>query len=235
LGQFACVNSFMSGVDREGHLVYIDKVGAVDGSILYKNFTIDEIVHFHIQQMESITRLKDEISVKTGRRYYKQLVILDLKGLGMSHLSSKFTEPMKKFIKIDQEMYPETLFTMIIVNAGFIVKSAWALVSPWLDPITKQNIKFGEAELKNNMDPDQIPKYLGGTCRCEKCLITPFIAGESANKSANNNAALASAALQRASISKGNSAETSSNNINSNPASSTAAPTESTPTASTAQ
>src|SRR4051812_41303210 len=103
--------------------------------------------------MERVNRLKEEQYAATGNVKYKNIVILDLQGLGMSHMGSKFTTPMKSFIQIDQEYYPESLFQMVVTNAGFIVRSLWALVSPFIDPLTKERIKFGEQHLKDIIDP----------------------------------------------------------------------------------
>jgi len=167
------------GFGKAGNLVYVDRVGQVEPSKLTgKNgFSMDEVQRFHIQMMEGVNRQKELQYAATGNVKYKNLVILDLDGLGMGHMGSKFTGPMKSFIKIDQEYYPESLYQMVVTNAGWVVKSLWAVISPWIDPITSQRIKFGQAHLEEFIDIEQIPKFLKGKCKCEKCLETPFIAG----------------------------------------------------------
>jgi hypothetical protein len=172
------------GYDRLGHPIYVERLGSVDSSKLTKEFTMADAIKFHVQLMETVTKMKDDMSKQRGDRVYKQLVILDLKGLGMSHLSSKFRAPMSQFIHIDQDFYPETLFVMVIINAGFLVKAAWAIVSPLLDPITKQNIRFGAGNLLEFVDAEQIPRIFGGTCGCEggKCLEVPFKLGDKSEK-----------------------------------------------------
>ena len=95
------------GHGKEGHPILINRIGAVDASKLSKEFSMDEALKFHIQEMESLDRYKDAASKQYNRRIYKHIAILDLKGLGMSHLGSKFTDPMKKFVSVDQDFYPE--------------------------------------------------------------------------------------------------------------------------------
>lgn len=68
---------------------------------------------------------------------------MDLEGFSLKHLGGKFTDPIKQLIDIDQTKYPETLHMMLIVNAPFIFKAGWTIVSPFLDPITKTRIKVG--------------------------------------------------------------------------------------------
>jgi len=186
------------GFGKEGNLVYVDRVGAVDPGKLMGTggFTIDDVQNFHIQMMESVDRQKELQYAATGVVKYKNIVVLDLAGMGMAHLGTKFTTPMKAFIKIDQEYYPESLFQMVVCHAGWVVKSLWALVSPFIDPITKERIKFGEKHIPEVVDLEQIPVGLGGKCKCldGKCLHTPFIAGYDPPREAVNLAAASASA-----------------------------------------
>jgi hypothetical protein len=169
------------GFGKEGNLIYVDRVGSVEPSKLMGShgFSMDDVKKFHVQMMEGVNRLKEQQYAATGATKYKNIVILDLDGMGMSHMGSKFTAPMKSFIKIDQEYYPESLYQMVVTNAGWVVKTVWAMVSPFIDPITKERIKFGEKHLPEIIDAEQIPKFLGGKCKCKdgKCLFEPFVAG----------------------------------------------------------
>ena len=85
---------------------------------------------------------------------------------------------MKSVIHIDQFYYPETLKLMFITNASWVIKTIWKLVSPWIDPITKESIIFGSDQVTTQIDKDQLPRFLGGTCKCVECLVTPFIPGD---------------------------------------------------------
>lgn len=176
-----CVCVCLCAPGKDGNLIYVDRVGSVEPSKLMGShgFSMEDVKKFHVQMMESVNRQKEEQYAATGVTKYKNIVILDLDGMGMSHMGSKFTAPMKSFIKIDQEYYPESLYQMVVTNAGWIVKTVWAMVSPFIDPITKERIKFGEKHLPEIIDAEQIPKFLGGKCKCKdgKCLIEPFVAG----------------------------------------------------------
>jgi len=175
--------SGVHGVGKEGHPILVNRLGAVDGSKLTKEFTMDQVTQFHIQEMESLNSAKEAASSLQQRRIYKHIAILDLKGLSMSHLSEKFRGPMKQFVSIDQDFYPETLHVMIIVNSGMIMKAAWKIASHWIDPITKERIKFGNQYLTEYIDAANIPAIYHGHCGCAggKCLETPFIPGKDAN------------------------------------------------------
>jgi len=175
--------SGIHGHGKEGHPILVNRVGAVDGSKLTKEFTMEQVTQFHIQEMESLNAAKESASAAKGERVYKHIAILDLKGLSMSHLSEKFRGPMKQFVNIDQDFYPETLHVMIIVNAGILMKAAWKIAGHWIDPITKERIKFGNHYLTDYIDAANIPAIYHGLCGCTggKCLETPFIPGKDAN------------------------------------------------------
>jgi hypothetical protein len=166
------------GKSLTNHPVYIERPGQIDLNKIFKQFTIDDIITFHIQMMEKLTKFKDNLCDLSNKQIYKHIVIIDLKGLSMSHLSNKFREPMKRIVHIDQNYYPETLFCMIIVNASWIIKAAWEIISPLLDPLTKERIKFGEKYLEKYVSKNNLPKFLNGTCKCKECLVSEFIEGD---------------------------------------------------------
>jgi len=168
------------GVSKTGHPVYFERVGKMEPSKIDENFTIDEILLFHIQKMENLCRVKEKMYSDTGKRIYKHIAVLDLDGLGMKHTSKKFYGPLKQFIALDQDKYPETLYCMVILNAPWIFKALWAIASPWLDPITRQRFLFGPEALFQQVDKEELPRWLGGTCQCEggKCLRVPFRSGK---------------------------------------------------------
>jgi len=161
------------GQDKEGHIVYIERPGQVTPKELAKNFTSPEIIDLHIQMMEALCRTKDEACEKEGHRLYKHTVILDLDGVGMGHLGSDFTTPLKLVMEIDQSRYPETLHRLVVCNAPWMMKALWKIIGPWLDPITREKILFGTDKLAELLTPENIPKFLGGACSCDVCLTGP--------------------------------------------------------------
>jgi len=172
--------SGLHGVSKSGHVLFVNRLGKIDPTKLFKSFTLDQVRNFHIQEMEHIVAAKEELSRQSGQLTYKHFAILDLEGVGTGHFAHNFREPIKQVINIDQNMYPETLYIMVITNYSFVFKAIWAVASLWIDPITKSRILWGKDELVKYIDKDQLPKFLGGTCKCAKCLVTPFIPGDGA-------------------------------------------------------
>ena len=85
---------------------------------------------------------KERLTIAEGKRVYKHVAILDLKGVGMSHFGEKFRSTLREVLQLDQTFYPESLFVLIVVNAGFLIRTIWSIVSPWLDPITLQRVRI---------------------------------------------------------------------------------------------
>ncbi|XXQ33914.1 CRAL-TRIO domain-containing protein [Plasmodiophora brassicae] len=158
------------GVSKRGHPIYVEATCAADPNVLLESFTVEEQQHFHIQTMEMLALIKRQCERDTGLRTYKHVVIMDLGGLSRRHMSSKFTGPVQSQINIDQFYYPESLQTLCIINAPFVFRMLWGMVKPWLHPLTAARIKILGADyitqLKEIIAEDQIPRYLGGNCKC---------------------------------------------------------------------
>jgi hypothetical protein len=60
---------------------------------------------------------------------------------------------------------------MFIVNAPFLFTGVWAIVKGFLDERTRNKIKIlggsYQKELFAVADPENVPDFLGGTCKCE--------------------------------------------------------------------
>jgi hypothetical protein len=59
---------------------------------------------------------------------------------------------------------------MFIVNAPMLFTGVWAVVKGFLDERTRQKIKICgskyQKELLEVVDVDNLPDFLGGTCKC---------------------------------------------------------------------
>lgn len=71
-----------------------------------------------------------------------------------------------------QDYYPEIMGQCFIVNSPMIFSAIWAVVKGFLDEKTRNKIsikggKF-EKELLELVEPENLPEFLGGKCKCEK-------------------------------------------------------------------
>ena len=67
---------------------------------------------------------------------------------------------------------------LFIINAPWIFQPLWAMIKPWLDPVTKAKFHVLGSnflpKLLEYIDEDQIPSSLGGKCKCAEHCIYPL-------------------------------------------------------------
>lgn len=117
---------------------------------------------------------------KSGLQKY--VIVLDFRGYKLSNAPPMSTTKMTA--EILQHHYPERLLRFFICNPPIIFRVFWKMVSPFIDPVTKDKIKFihGDAGieiLKENFDLSTTEKAAGGTSDLrpfdsKQYLDTPF-------------------------------------------------------------
>ncbi|KAL6233378.1 hypothetical protein BDW75DRAFT_192484 [Aspergillus navahoensis] len=60
-----------------------------------------------------------------------------------------------------QNHYPERLGRALVINMPFIIMGFFKIITPFLDPVTREKLKFNE-KLSNHVPPAQLMKSVGG-------------------------------------------------------------------------
>jgi len=153
------------GRDKTGAPVFYDRIGQVDASIV-KHCTKEELEHFEIQKQELLTEIFKKCSQVDGREHHQQLVVNDLAGLGMGHLSKNAISVVQAIIPVLDNYYPMRFTKMIIINPPFVFNVGWNLIKPFINESTKAQIEVVQGDpskiLLQYIDKDQLPKSLGG-------------------------------------------------------------------------
>jgi len=127
------------GTDCEGRLVLWDKSGNLDQewtSALMGNEEAKKAATFYcIQQLENIVRSKLALSKRTGVRMTRHVSVLDAFNIGVTNVTT-VKDLMDQILGDVQVMYPETLKRLYIINAGWMFKAAWLVISKFVHPIT---------------------------------------------------------------------------------------------------
>ncbi|TPX43008.1 hypothetical protein SeMB42_g03254 [Synchytrium endobioticum] len=169
-------------LDYEGQPVFIERIGLYDVKGMIKYCTAESIVDYHIRNAEFLTRvLMRECSETTGRVIDKHTVIFDFDGTGFHQFDTKALMLLKAVAESEQDYYPERLSRLFIINAPFLFTRVWSVVKPWLNQVTLDKIhimgsNYNETLLKH-IPPENLPRYLGGTCECSHmqggCVPSP--------------------------------------------------------------
>ncbi|KAJ2787619.1 hypothetical protein GGI15_000581 [Coemansia interrupta] len=158
--------------DKDDHPVYIERIGRYKIKDIPRVCTMGELFEFHYIMQEFIGKtVFPECSHLAGREISKQVVIFDLAGISigmLSHLPA--LNMLREMLAKDQLYYPECMHRTYVVNAPAMFVTAWKLIKGWLDPrvISKVHIlgKDYSKVLLNQIPAENLPSFLGGSCRC---------------------------------------------------------------------
>ncbi|KAK6062508.1 Sec14 cytosolic factor [Seiridium cupressi] len=156
--------------DKDGRPVYIEQMGGIDLTAMYKITTAERMLTNLAVEYE---RLADPrlpaASRKAGQLLETCCTIMDLKGVGLTKAPQVYSY-VKQASAMSQNYYPERLGRMYLINAPWGFSAVWNAVKGWLDPVTVQKIHIlgsgYQKELLGQVPAENLPKALGGTCEC---------------------------------------------------------------------
>ena len=109
-------------------------------------------------------------SRKVGKLLETSCTIMDMKGVGVSKISSVYGY-VKQASAISQDHYPERLGKLYIVNAPWGFSGAFNMIKGFLDPVTVAKIHIlgssYQHDLLQQIPAENLPKVLGGKCECK--------------------------------------------------------------------
>ncbi|CAK7562736.1 MAG: cytosolic factor, phosphatidylinositol/phosphatidylcholine transfer protein [Sporothrix epigloea] len=156
--------------DRDGRPVYIEALGNIDLTAMYKITSAERMLTNLAVEYE---RLADPrlpaCSRKAGHLLETCCTIMDMKGVGISRAPQVYSY-IKQASGMSQNYYPERLGRFYLLNAPWGFSTVWSIIKGWLDPVTvaKIHILGGsyQKELFQQVSPENLPKQFGGSCEC---------------------------------------------------------------------
>lgn len=158
--------------DKEGRPVYIEVVGKLDIAKLYAVTTEDRLLKRLVLEYERfLTERLPAASAQIGHPVETSCTILDLNNVSLTSFYQ-----VKNYISqasaIGQNYYPECMGKFYIINAPYLFSTVWRFIKPWLDEVTVNKIQImstgHKAVLTAQIDPENLPVELGGTCSCPR-------------------------------------------------------------------
>ncbi|KKK25555.1 hypothetical protein P175DRAFT_0496139 [Aspergillus ochraceoroseus IBT 24754] len=156
--------------DKDGRPVYIEKLGGIDLNAMYKITTSDRMLKNLVTEYEKLADPRlPACSRKAGKLLETCCTIMDLKGVGITKVSSVYTY-VSQASAISQNYYPERLGKLYLINAPWGFSGAFSMVKSFLDPVTVEKIHIlgsnYQSELLKQVPAENLPKEFGGTCEC---------------------------------------------------------------------
>ncbi|EOD10649.1 hypothetical protein EMIHUDRAFT_452613 [Emiliania huxleyi CCMP1516] len=130
------------GFDRDGHVVLCERIGQTDESYIQ-----------HQAYTREVARLYNAANSKAkGRRLYKVVYVLDLRGMGVAHLNKRLLSLIKEVNELFGWYYPETVYQFYIINAPLVFRTAWSIIKPWIHPITAAKFAVLGGDWRKRLD-----------------------------------------------------------------------------------
>ncbi|KAL8932136.1 MAG: hypothetical protein Q9216_006951 [Gyalolechia sp. 2 TL-2023] len=163
--------------DKDGRPVYIEQLGGIDLTAMYKITTGERMLQNLVVEYEKLADPRlPACSRKSGQLLETSCSIMDLKGVGLSKVSSVYGY-VKQVSAISQNYYPERLGKLYMINAPWGFSGVFSVVKGFLDPVTVGKIHIlgtgYQSELLAQVPKENLPKMFGGTCDCEgSCALS---------------------------------------------------------------
>lgn len=151
--------------------MYIEQLGKIDLNAMYKITTAERMLQNLVVEYEKVADPRlPACSRKAGKLLETCCTIMDLKGVGISRVSSVYGY-VRQASAISQDHYPERLGKLYLINAPWGFSGVWSVVKSFLDPVTVQKIHIlggsYQGELLAQVPAENLPKQFGGTCECD--------------------------------------------------------------------
>ena len=91
----------------------------------------------------------ETILLRTKPEEERITICFDLTGFKLSCMDYDMVQILIRTLEFN---YPETLSTSFIINAPFMFYACWAVIRPWLDPVTAAKVSF--------INADKLPQYI---------------------------------------------------------------------------
>jgi len=165
----------IAGSDEFGHPVMYDRFLSCS---IPKLLSMGEgdLFKYRTQGLEAVMYAKQELTQKIGARVSKHVYLLDMAGFDPTkHFSSAIQKKIQPLMKMASDIYPETLWTVWVINAPASFRFIWAIVRGWLDPLVRAKIriwgsvksKYLPAMAECGLPLTALPVECGGSSKCE--------------------------------------------------------------------
>lgn len=134
--------SYLCGLDHEDHWVHFESLKDIDVQSLVHDLEPRDVIRCRIRLHEVLEHEKRARSMARKTCVYRHIYVLDLAGLKTAYFLPSVLAVLRPLFDIGQKYYPESLHRMYLVNAPWIFRGLWKIISPWIHPETRAKIQI---------------------------------------------------------------------------------------------
>mmetsp|Transcript_31886 Transcript_31886/g.79955 ORF Transcript_31886/g.79955 Transcript_31886/m.79955 type:complete len:548 (+) Transcript_31886:173-1816(+) len=143
--------AYVGGRDKEGHPAIVINVNKFDP----KAYPHETFLRYVVYILEA--------AIKTMLPpVEKYTIVSDFTGFKLSMVDYDL---IKMIINTLGDYYPERMGATLLMNYPFSLHAIWAVVKPWIDPVSREKIQFvsKRSKLMEFFNEDELVEELGGT------------------------------------------------------------------------
>jgi len=168
---------FVHGHSKAGFPIVYEQPGRMNLKDLFRNGcgVADMVQHYTffmeyiantVCTLDGIRKFADTDSLQPHSSSWGIIIVMDVKGAGLSHLSGDVVRYLKQAGDINSSHYPMSMKRAFLVNSPFWLSGAWSGLKGILPESVQVDIlsesKYLDA-LREFIDDDQIPQEYGGS------------------------------------------------------------------------
>ncbi|KJH43716.1 CRAL/TRIO domain protein [Dictyocaulus viviparus] len=161
------------GFDKDGNVVSLQMIGRMDITGLMAGTKNSDLYRMRIIESEGVMQII-RAREKKHKRQFGTTVIFDLDGLSLSQLDVRSMRVVTTMLAHLQEMFPDVIRKVFVINVPSFIKILWGMVSPCLAKQTQQKIQIlgnnWKAVLQEAVGEDVLYEHWGGNLKGD----TPF-------------------------------------------------------------
>lgn len=168
---------FVHGYSKAGFPIIYEQPGRMELKRLFmEGCQVEDMLYcytFFMEYVSNVICMKDEVRAKLGPNPPRHdsstwgiMVVMDVKGAGLSHLSGNVARYVKSAGDINSAHYPMSMKRAFVINAPFWLGGAWSGIKGLLPDSVQVDIlseRMYPSALREYIDEDQIPPEYGGT------------------------------------------------------------------------
>jgi len=158
------------GHSKKGEAVAYERIGCCNWPKLIERVPWEVIIKLDIVHLRRSHAALEEDALRRGMPVGRAVLVEDCAGFGWDQCQVKAARCIAKLIDARDMVLPFTISKVLVVNAPSSFTTAWGMFKGLLDPVTVAKFSVASpgasslALLREHLDDDMIPGYLGGSC-----------------------------------------------------------------------